>query len=447
MGQQGGGGGGPVWRRLEVQDRQGVNEQRTLPSTHRPVVRRSWEADGEHARPRSWLSDLPDDVLHVVLGFAIHTLTDLVAGNAVGHQWARVAHQVPLGVVRRINVAWIILCVKKPHGRLRAYLQRDDNGWLRTLPLCLRNHQADLSIDLSGVSIHRHILDSLCAILHSAPRVHTLGLGRAYLRPQQLQLVLDSPVAATLESLDLSSNVLQSIGMERVALLLCHSRTLHSLTLWDADLGPGALLRLLRAAPHCQTLTHLDLGRVPFPTRWPAHCLLGSLTQVGTLILQGTGLGAQGLQDLGALLRTPSPRLQVLDIGFNKITTEALGTLASALHGHPTLRGLQLNRNAFGDEGWAALGPAVGAMPALRELGMACTQLHSPHSLVHVLRTHTALTAVDLQYNDLALGFAQELAALERERDGLHLLYPKNLFLNDSSDEDLSSLSSVDSDA
>ena len=116
---------------------------------------------------------------------------------------------------------------------------------------------------------------------------------------------------------------------------------------------------LIEALPCCTRLAKLDLSDNMFSGCGPA--LAAALPQLPALVdlnLRDLGLADAGIQPVLAALEAAAPKLQVLSLAANELTSAVAGAVAQAAVAMP-LRQLHLEENEFGSTGATTLAKAL----------------------------------------------------------------------------------------
>jgi uncharacterized protein (TIGR02996 family) len=249
---------------------------------------------------------------------------------------------------------------------LPALLARDPRNARRLSSLLGHVRRLDFYRDYLSEAAGMALLD-----LPLPPRLTALGLAHNALSSTGVAVLADSPVLATLESLDFTVSASAADALPTVL----HSRRLDNLrclSLGGARLGDRAA-RLLAASP-----------------------LLGRLR---SLCLSHNQIGPAGLR---ALVESPwAAGLTSLDLGFNPIGPEGVRLLERSPH-LLGLRELNLSRTELGDEGVRVL--AEGSLPArLEALDLSLNHVGDAgaEALAGSAR-ESALLSLDLIYNPLS---------------------------------------------
>lgn len=220
-------------------------------------------------------------------------------------------------------------------------------------------------------AIPEHLLISIIACAHSldavfatlAPPLHLLAL---------CSYCSDVNTAATL---DISSETLQATAHSLAAAQgrLCHLTSLRTQVFPPATTDWGALHHFMEPMP---SLASLEVtSHDPNNSRFLLFCA-ALPTSLRDLRLAGAPLFNPALVSSLSAALTLLPGLRTLALTHGSLTPDAARALAACMSTSrrtchlPALSSISLAHNELGQLGWAAIAPALAALPALRHLDL-----------------------------------------------------------------------------
>jgi Ran GTPase-activating protein (RanGAP) involved in mRNA processing and transport len=183
----------------------------------------------------------------------------------------------------------------------------------------------------------------------------------------------------SLQTLDLSRNLVTCAGGVSLANALRTNTTLTRLDLTSAGLGLKALSALCGAVSESnKTLKWLSLEAptefsVADEHAWPAARMLGANETVAHFFCGKWGLkSTPGLETLVAYGLCYNNVVETLDLRCNKIDETGGEHVARALRNNVSLKRLNLEENKLGDAGAESIADALGESKTLQELDLRC---------------------------------------------------------------------------
>ncbi len=244
------------------------------------------------------------------------------------------------------------------------------------------------ALDLSNIEITTLLLRELLSAPSSG--LQRMNLSHCHMGPVTVRMLVDSPVADSMEHLDLSENRFGSQGTKALAASTRLSR-LRSLDISESTTCSGLELRRARSLQRLETLAarrclvsreslagfldlpflrHLEVSDNPTLGAGAAGERAPFLSE-GRLRLESLRLNSCALGNLrGLRLELPFPALRVLEISQNRLSDEGLAPLANDF---PALRILRLGENPIGVDGILFLLDAPW-MPKLTHLDVSATE-------------------------------------------------------------------------
>jgi Ran GTPase-activating protein (RanGAP) involved in mRNA processing and transport len=198
----------------------------------------------------------------------------------------------------------------------------------------------------------RSILFPLSAVLHRCS-LHTLDLSFNNLVDEDVRRLVENLANTFISALNLSKNLISSIGAKHIATVLRSSR-LTDLDMGENELGDGAVPLFRAVFGSALTCLNLSQNRLTDDYLRPLSTFLkgSSLT---SLNLDSNRLELDGLKHISSALVSGS-QLSELSLCSNAFGSKGLETLARSLS---HLKKLSLNGNNFGDEGAILLANAL----------------------------------------------------------------------------------------
>ena len=177
---------------------------------------------------------------------------------------------------------------------------------------------------------------------------------------------------------------------------------LRSEVTWQFPSAEG-IHKLCEAMAENRVLTALDLSSCGVETT-AAQSLAGSLPpRLSKLVLGSTPLGVDGIDALAATLQGNS-RLRTLSLDLVRCSGSTGGrSFAGLLSGMTSLRGLELQMNALGDDGAVELADGARTLRALTSLDLSTNQISDTGAvaLAEALKGFAHLLRLNLHENHL----------------------------------------------
>ena len=186
------------------------------------------------------------------------------------------------------------------------------------------------------------------------------------------------PSTETLKVLHFHNNMTGDEGAMSIAEMVKRSRNLESFRCSATRIGSEGGVALAEALGTCTRLEKLDLRDNLFGVEAGIALskTLPKLLDLVELYLSDLNLENTGTIAIANVLKQSAPRLEVLEMAGNEITTEASQALAECLTAMQSLKKLTLAENELGDDGAMVIAKSLeDGHPDLKELDMSTNML------------------------------------------------------------------------
>ena len=317
----------------------------------------------------------------------------------------------------------------------------------------LQNTYTLLQLELANNKITKEAADDIAAIVDKSRKLQVLNLNANVLENVGIIKIANSlQSVVTLTELYLSDNNITEKAVDDIVTVLSHNNKLKVLNLNRNYLKATGVVKIAKAL-QMSTLKRLEIERNN-ATKEAANdiaAVISRNTNLQVLNLNDNNLQTQGIQLIATALQSTSS-LTHLYVSNNNITEEAASSVARALLNHPnlqllylngnnlgtigvikiaeslqnisTLKKLQLNNNGVTDVAAGSIAEVLSHNNCIQELALGdnCFQFRGIMKIAKALKTVTCLTCLKVNNCNITDRAAEDIAYVLAQNSDLQIL-------------------------